>query len=157
MTTTRTEVVIRKSTVAEMEVQASALFRQHWEEVALNREVMVLDPDWISYKLVEQKGNLLVLAAYDGSEVVGYSVSYLMDRHSHYAGMSYCQNDVFFVTKPARKKSVGRRLFVATENEARRHGMQMMLWHAKKGSDFESFLDHMRRYKIQDIIYSRVL
>ena len=70
-------IEIRESTVAEFAQYAATLFDEHWQEVALNKQVMILKPDWQRYEAMEQQGALLALGAFDGDEMIGYSVSFV--------------------------------------------------------------------------------
>ena len=76
-----------------------SLLVEHWEEVALHKDVMQLNPDWVRYYELEERGELLILAAIDQRDgVVGYSVNFLT-RHPHYSMLVVAQNDLLFVTE----------------------------------------------------------
>jgi hypothetical protein len=122
-------VNIRPISVAEMREHAGPLLRAHWDEVAKLRHLMVLDPNWELYEAVEERGNLLAMAAHDDDgRMMGYSVSFLQ-YHAHYAGLRYAQNDVLFVAPEARDTRLGLRLIQATEAEAVQQAMPGVLSH----------------------------
>ena len=143
------------------------LLTDHWSEVARNKQLMVLDPDWPAYYQLEEKGLLTTLVAWQGvaeegnviGRLVGYSVNILVPRHLHYRGLCVFQNDVLYVDPKHRGKSVGARLIKATVEAGREAGARMMLWHSKetdsKGRPAElgPLLKKMG-YGVQDIIYS---
>lgn len=131
------------------------LLNEHWEEVALNKQLMVLKPDVEKYKILDKMGMLMALCAYVGDTIVGYSVS-IITPHLHYSDLLICQNDVIFVSKEYRNTPLGIRLIKKTEECAREKGVHMMLWHAKENSQFSTIL-YKKGYGVQDIIYSKKL
>jgi GNAT superfamily N-acetyltransferase len=143
------------SDVDEMRRCAGQLFEDHWQEIALNKGVMTLSPNWKSYYELEERGQLVALAAWFGDELVGYSVSFVFP-HSHYSQVSVMQNDVLFVDKAHRKGGLGLRLIAETENIAAERGCQVVLFHSKKDTTLGKILDR-RGYGIQDIIHSKVI
>lgn len=157
-----TKIEIRKVTIDELRASpdAAGLFEAHYQEVARNKDVMVLDPNWRAYYALEERGLLMAFAAVAVQQdphvevMVGYSLN-VITQHMHYAGLRICQNDVLFVAKEWRR-GVGRRLIHHTEHEARERGARLMLWHAKEGTDLDRLLPKLG-YGVQDIIYSRRL
>ena len=79
-----------------------ALFEQHYEEVALHKEVMQLDPGWNNYYALEKQGVLLVLGAFVDQALVGYSVSFFTE-HLHHQQLLVCHNDLLFVEPSHRR------------------------------------------------------
>lgn len=144
---------IRRSDVSEMQALASDLFADHWDEVAKNKHVMVLNPDWTAYKLLESQHKLLVLAAFIDGKLVGYSAN-IINRHLHYFDLVICNNDILFVHKDHRSSPVGLRLIRETEKMAKQAGAQMMLWHAKQQTALDKIMPKLK-YQVQDIIYSK--
>lgn len=54
---------IKLATVDEMLAEASILFEEHYEEIARNKQVMVLKPDEITYRKSEEMGSIFILSA----------------------------------------------------------------------------------------------
>lgn len=131
------------------------MFREHWDEVAKNKSLMVLKPDYDKYIMLENIGVMKTLVAYMDDEVVGYSVNFLQP-HLHYSDVISCFNDIVFLRKDKRNSPVGLRLIKATEKAAKEWGAHMMLWHVKEDSSIDKILPRIG-YGIQDIVYSRVL
>jgi GNAT superfamily N-acetyltransferase len=153
--TIRPALEIRESTVDEMLTLAPVLFQEHWEEIALNKQVMVLKPNEPVYRAMEQEGRMLILGAYRGGELIGYSVNF-MANHPHYADLVVCQNDLLFIAREHRKGVLGVKLIKATEAAGKARGAQLMLWHAKEGSPLAAIMPRMG-CKVQDIIFSKGL
>jgi GNAT superfamily N-acetyltransferase len=129
------------------------LFVEHWDEIALNKQVMVLKPDTERYRAMESAGMVLILAAYLGDELVGYSVNFLT-HHLHYADLHVASNDLLFVTPEYRASRVGLQLIRATEAAAKERGAKLMLWHAKEHTALATLMPRLG-YGVQDIIFSR--
>ena len=149
-------VEIREGSLEEIQRQGGALIQAHYEEVALHKDLMELDPDWKRYYEIDLKGNLLVLVAVKQKVgMVGYSVTFLLS-HPHYRRLIVAQNDVLFVASEVRSTGIGPRLIFDTERRARDRGAQLMLWHAKQQTALEKLLPKLG-YGVQDIIYSKEL
>ena len=157
----RTRSVILDVTVAEMREHAGALMEAHWQEVARNKELMKLDPNWDAYHYLEDAGMMFALGAFvteGGREkLVGYSVNFVQ-QHMHYKQLRYGQNDLLFIGAEHRGGSLGMRLIRESEKRARELGCQMFLWHAKDDPTLK-LKDILPKlgYGVQDIIFSRAL
>lgn len=160
-------IEIATSTVGELLANAGPLFKAHWDEIALNKSAMQLDPDEGFYHAMEEHGRLLVLAAFevDGNvrKIVGYAVTFL-SSHPHYRNLAVATNDLIYVDPKNRKGRVGGRLFKTTERLAKDRleklfpGRKMlMLWHCKPDSALLRALDASSDYGVQDIVFSKEL
>lgn len=129
------------------------LFEAHWDEIALNKHLMVFKPDTERYHAMEQAGVLFALAAHIDGELIGYSVSFVT-RHLHYADLLFAQNDVLFLDKRYRASGAGLALIRATEEEAKARGARMIIWHAKQGTALEAVLPRIG-YGVQDVMFSK--
>lgn len=134
---------------------ATALLEEHWQEVALNKDLMRLKPLPKVYEALEASGKLLSLGAFVGDELVGYSAT-LVVPHLHYGDLIYANNDVLFLAARHRHSSLGLRLIRETERQAKLRGARLMCWHAKPGSALDALLAR-KGYAVQDIIYSKEL
>lgn len=144
---------IRLSTVDEMLARANELFEEHWEEIALNKQVMVLKPDADRYRAMEVAGSIFILSAWDNDELIGYSVNFVVN-HLHYADLRICTNDLLFLTKEHRAGRLGLKLIRATEAHAKELGATLMLWHAKPDTPLATMMPRLS-YGVQDIIFSK--
>lgn len=130
------------------------LIQEHWEESAKNKELMILKPRYEVYRDLDNKGALVNLFAFVNGKIVGYSVN-ILSYHLHYADLYTAMNDIIFVSKPYRDTPLGLRLIKETEKACKEQGVKLMLWHAKQDSSLEYILK--RKYKVQDIIFSKEL
>jgi quercetin dioxygenase-like cupin family protein len=147
--------LIETERVADVIDLSTALQQEHWEEIARNKHLMVLAPDVEKYRAIERAGKLFAVLAYDGDEMVGYSVN-ILDRNLHYRDLVQAQNDVLFVKQSHRAGRLFMRLRDATLRMAKDRGARLMLWHAKQETPLAEILPRLG-CKVQDIIYSEEL
>lgn len=162
---TKTEpgTVIRRIEVDDLRSNPDAidLFSEHWDEIAKNKRVMRLAPNWKKYYALEEQGMTLILGMYAVQRgpycevLIGYSVNFITE-HMHYKDLKICQNDLLFMQENWRSGRHGLRLILATEAAAKEREAQLMLWHAKPETTLDAILPRMR-YQTQDIIYSKEL
>ena len=148
-------VAIREIRATEWIEQAWRLLEAHREELTTNKGLMILKPDISTYEMLESKNALLSLGAFDGDEIVGYSVN-IMAHNLHYSDLMMCQSDVLYVREDKRQGPAGLKLMRETERLAKERGAQMMLWHAKPDTNLNALLPHLN-YSVQETIYTKVL
>ena len=146
---------MRLCTLDEFKVKADPLFQEHYEEIALRKDLMELKPNWPMYDALDQSGSLFIYLAMQGDVCIGYSMN-LVTNHLHYADLKYTQNDVLFIKKDFRGGRIGLRLMKVTENHAKSLGCKVMLWHAKERTTLAALLPRMK-YGVQDIIFTKEL
>lgn len=134
---------------------ASELFQAHRDEIATMPDLMEVKPQIETYLHLESKDALYCLAALDGGSVAGYSVNFIASN-LHYSDLRTATNDLLYVHPNYRQGRLGLRLMRETENEAKRRGAHLMLWHAKKDSALSHICDRLG-YGVQDVIYNRRL
>jgi hypothetical protein len=85
------------------------LFARHWAEIALDRDVVPLDPDWDSYFDLDARGVLHILtarvvapAAHGAADLVGY-VFNLVGGHQHYLSTRFAHTEMFWLDPAYRK------------------------------------------------------
>lgn len=148
-------VSIREIRATEWIEQAWRLLEAHREELTTNKGLMILKPDISTYEMLESKNALLSLGAFDGEEIVGYSVN-IMAHNLHYSDVMMCQNDVLYVREDKRQGPTGLKLIYETERLAKDRGADLMLWHAKPDTNLNDILPRLA-YRVQDVVYTRVL
>ena len=146
---------IRLCTLDEFKVKADPLFQEHYEEIALRKDLMELKPNWPLYDALDQSGSLFIYLAMQGDVCIGYSMN-LVANHLHYADLKYSQNDVLFIKKEFRGGRIGLRLMKTTEEHAKSLGCKVMLWHAKERTTLAALLPRLK-YGVQDIMFSKEL
>lgn len=110
------------------------LFPLHWEELALNKDCVPLDPQYEIYLRRDELGEVMFIAGRDGGELIAYFVGFIAPG-LHYRTCLTLTMDIFYVHPTHRGKSAGVRLFKAVEQEARRRGVQRMFVGSKCHAD----------------------
>ena len=144
---------IELATLADWKAKAEPLFREHYEEIARNKEVMVLNMNWPMYEALDEKQALFVYLVMQDNVCIGYSLN-IVTNHLHYADLLYAQNDVLFIKKELRGGRLGLRLMKVTEDHAKSIGCKLMLWHAKEHTALARILPKLK-YGVQEIMYSK--
>ncbi len=144
---------IELSTLDNIKGVIESLFEEHYEEIARNKQVMKLKPNWPMYESVDKNGFLFIYLAMQDDVCIGYSMNIIM-HHFHYADLKITQNDVLFVKKEFRGGRLGLRLLRVTEDHARSEGCKLMLWHAKENTALAKLLPKLK-YGVQEIMYSK--
>ena len=144
---------IRLCTLDEFKVLAEPLFEEHYEEIARNKQIMKLKPNYHLYEALNSTGWLFIYVAMQDDVCIGYSMNIMM-HHLHYADLRIAQNDILFVKKEFRGGRLGLRLLKVTEDHARSEGCKLMLWHAKENTALAKLLPKLK-YGVQEIMYSK--
>lgn len=109
------------------------LLKEHWRELALNQDTVILDPNWEQYFVYQELGILHVLTVRQHGDLVGY-LWLLCGPHLHYASTKYANIDHYWLAPECRSGWLGVRLFreairKALELDAKiLHGAEKMHW-----------------------------
>lgn len=113
-------IAIQRVFVDDMEHQL--LPTQHYEEVPFGSGSLPFDLDLDSYRILEDSGNLLGLAAFDQSNLVGYIVV-MTTPMLHCKGNWLAVADSFYVHPDYRKQGVFEELLHAAEEQCKLAGV----------------------------------
>jgi GNAT superfamily N-acetyltransferase len=114
--------------------ELQTLLPLHYEELALNKSHVPLDPVYELYIDRERDGGLLFVTLRDAGELVGYFIGFIAPG-LHYRTCLTCTMDIFYVRKDKRKGAAGVRLFRFVEQELRRRGVQRWFMGSKIHAD----------------------
>jgi GNAT superfamily N-acetyltransferase len=134
---------------------AIPLLERHWEEIALNKDKIKLNPDWDAYASLEDEGILKIFTARDGENLVGYFVV-IVNRHLHYKDNLFAYNDILFLDKPYRKGFTGAKLMKFAEKCLKEDGVDVVVVNTKRHKPFDVLLKWLGYNHIENI-YSKVL
>lgn len=148
-------ISIRRVSIHDI-LSDEALITLHWQEIALNKKLMVLKPMYDKYDAMEKANLLICVGAFDGEKLVGYSASIAIP-HLHYADLLNASNDIIFLMPEYRKGHTGLKLIRETERIAKdEYGCRMVSWHSKSGTALDRLMQKMK-YRVQDIIWTKEL
>jgi GNAT superfamily N-acetyltransferase len=105
--------------------ELEVLLQDHWQEIALDKDVIALDMDLARYGALEAQGMLHVVTARHQRVLCGYHVS-IVTTHLHYRTSLTAAEDLYYLTPPYRHGWAGVRLFQYVEATLRPRGVERM-------------------------------
>lgn len=96
------ELVFRWEAFHTISGELLPLFRRHYQEIALDKDVVALDPDWDTYHALDLTGRLHILTARHRGKLVGY-VFNLISGHLHYVSTRVAHTEMFWLDPAFRK------------------------------------------------------
>lgn len=150
-----TGVKCRLAKIDEVRARIEPLLRAHFEEIAVHRDVTPLNPNWGHYYAVEKIDRLIVVAAENGPELIGYNV-YFVSPMLHNMSNLIAHNDIIYIKPEYRHGSLALRMIRMGEAQAKRLGASIVSMHVKTGHDFSGLLRHVG-YAEVDTTYFKVV
>jgi GNAT superfamily N-acetyltransferase len=135
--------------------EVKPLVERHWEEIALNKDSVVLDPDWQRYIAMERLGQLSIVTVRAQGRLVGYCCM-VIQPGLHYRSCLEARMDVFWLAPEYRGRMGGVRLFRAVEAELKRRGVRRMFVGSKLHKDSSRLFEAMG-YKPIEHWFSKML
>jgi hypothetical protein len=122
---TQPEIVFAWEKVSALAREIKPLFRQHWWEIALNKDEVPLDPDWERYLTFEMAGILHVLTVRSEGALIGY-VFVCVGPHLHYASTTWAVVDMFWLNPVHRFGWTGVTMFRRLEEKMRELNVRVL-------------------------------
>ena len=134
---------------------ARPLLEKHWEEAALNKNTIKLNPDWDAYADLEDAGILKIFTARDDGKLVGYFVVFVR-THIHHKDHLFAYNDLLYLDKDYRKGFTSSKLIKFAERCLREDDVSFLVVSTKRHRPFDALLKWLGYSHIENI-YSKVL
>jgi GNAT superfamily N-acetyltransferase len=131
------------------------LLNSHWEEIALNKEKIKLNPDWDAYQSFEDQGKLKIFTARDDGQLVGYFVV-IVGTNIHYKDHLFASNDIIYLSPNHRKGFTGIKLIKFAEKCLKNDGVSVLTINTKVHQPFDKLMDFLKFRKIERV-YSKYL
>ena len=135
--------------------EVARLCVRHWEEIALNKGAIALDPDWERYAVLDSMQAIVLATARAEGDLVGYQI-FLVSPHLHYRSSLTALSDVVYLAPEHRFGMAGIRLMRCAEAELRRRGVQRVVQNVKLHTDWGRVLERMGYAPIERL-YSKLL
>ena len=135
--------------------EAGPLLINHWENIALNKDTIALDPLWDTYRQLEETGNFKIITARQEKKLVGYA-AYVISPSLHYSDQIIADADVFWLDPDYRKGMAGMRLFKHAEKVLKSYGVTRVLNKVKIHFDVGKVFERMG-YDPIERVYSKSL
>lgn len=117
------------------------LLPKHWEELAIYKDRMPLDPMWEVYDAHEQSGVLIYVALRKAGALIGYFIG-MITPGLHYRRTLTCKMDIAYVL-PEHRGKAGRVLFDAVKAELKRRGVALWWVGSKDHHPIEGFFESL--------------
>lgn len=131
------------------------LWKDHWAEVAVDRDEIKLDVDFAQYDAQDAAGALHIVVARDEGRIVGYW-SGLIRGHLHYGSTLHAFTDVYFVEKAYRKEGLGVALFSFVEKSLKARGVKKIVTATKVHLNHSALFKGLG-YRETEIVFTKLL
>ena len=125
-----------------VKMEMAPLWIPHWEEVALNRDKIPLDPDFDAYDAMARAGMLHIVVARKMGAAVGYHFT-IVKPHLHYRKSLSGLTDIYFIAPQYRAGRTPLRLFEFVEKTLKARGVEKLFTGTKLSLDAGPLFEHM--------------
>ncbi len=120
----RPEVRYREESFTRCIYEFMQLIDAHYRELAEDKDVIKLEPDWSKYIELEARGELYFCTARDiENELIGYFIA-LIGPHLHYKSSLTATTDIFFIRSDHRGGKAGYNLIKQVIADMKDRGVQ---------------------------------
>ena len=141
--------------LAKVRHEIEPLLEQHWQEIALNKDIIKMNPDWEAYARLDAVNSLRIYTARKDNELMGYFVV-LVSKSLHYRDHLFANNDVIFLSKSARKGLTGVKLIKYAIESLAAEGITKLHINTKAHQPFDAILERLK-FEAIERVYSLVL
>ena len=131
------------------------LINLHWDEIALNKDVIKLNPDWNTYYDLEDNNKLKIFTARFNNALIGYFIV-IISVHLHYKDHLFATNDILYMHPDYRKGFAGIKLIKYAEQCIKEDGISVMTINVKEHKSFGVILERLD-YTPVETVYSKAL
>ncbi len=141
--------------IANVRREIEPLLEQHYKEIALNKDIIKLNPDWRGYAQLDAINGLRIYTARKDGKLMGYFVV-VVSRSLHYRDHLFANNDVIFLTKAARKGLTGLKLIKYAIESLKAEGVTKLHVNTKMHQPFDPIMERLGFEEIETV-FSKVL
>lgn len=131
------------------------MFAKHYEEIALNKDKIALNPNWEAYSALDQSGLLKTYTVRSHGRLCGYFVVLLIGG-LHYKDHIFAANDLIYIDPTQRKGFTAWRLLKYAEKDLKGLGVSTMQVNVKKHKPFDKLLLRLGYTHIENL-YSKYI
>ena len=148
-------ITYQQEFLATARPDAHKLLEAHWEEIALNKGKIALNPDWEAYEALEGSGKLKIFTARDDDRLIGYFVV-IVGINLHYKDHVFAVNDILYLDKEHRKGRTGLKLIKFAEKCLKEDGVSVLSINTKVHKPFDSLMEYMG-FNLIERVYSKYI
>lgn len=142
----------------QVEQEIKPLLEEHYQEVAMYKDRIELNPNYELYRHMDQTGDIIIFTARDqdaNDALVGYCVTFIQ-RHPHYSDHLYGVNDIIFVADPYRHTEVAPEMIHQLERKLQEEGVSVMTFHMKTYKPFRTLMESLG-FEEFETLYSKYI
>jgi len=141
--------------LAKVRREIEPLLEEHWKEIALNKEIIKLNPDWRAYAELDSINALRIYTARKEGKLMGYFVI-LVSRSLHYKDHLFANNDIVFLRKSARRGLTGLKLVKFAVESLQAEGVTKLHVNTKTHQPFDPIMERLG-FEELETVFSQVL
>jgi N-acetylglutamate synthase-like GNAT family acetyltransferase len=122
--------------------EMSGLWELHWQEIALDRQKVKLEPDFKTIEILEESGQLSIVTVRDDGKLVGYHAS-LIRPHLHYKSSLTAYVDMYFLHPDYRSGMAGYKMFKFVEGVLKSQGVERIYSGTKLHKDMGKLFERL--------------
>jgi len=127
----------------------------HYKEIAMDQDVIKLNPDYFAYKSMNQRGMIRIITAREDGVLIGYCIC-VVKPHLHYVDSMTAHNDIFYIKPSHRLGMTGVKLFKRTEEIMKQYGVQRIIMNVKRNNDVGAIFERLG-YKETERVFTKII
>ena len=136
--------------------EVDELFKLHWEEIAVYKDKMKINPDWAFYQALYDSDSLGIYGVRDSEDsLVGYFIV-IVRPHPHYMDHTIASNDLIYIHPDHRKGLLGYKLIKFAEKDLISKGVSVLVINTKTHQPFDPLLERLG-FNLQERVYTKYL
>lgn len=142
---------IESFTACEPEIKT--LIDDHYQELALNKDKVPLDPRWDIYEGAEKLGSLHFIAIRNEDSMIGYAIGFIEPELHYKTTLGYTM-DILYISMKYRGKGLGNKLMTFLEENLKARGVKRVFLGSKCHKDIGTLFIH-HKYNLVEMYYSK--
>jgi N-acetylglutamate synthase-like GNAT family acetyltransferase len=135
-------IAYQVESISQCVEEMSGLWDLHWQEIALDRQKIKLEPDVETFQMLEDVGQLVIVTVRNDGQLVGYHVS-LVRPHLHYKSSLTAYVDMYFLHPDYRGGMAGYKMFKFVENVLKARGVDRIYSGTKLHKDMGKLFERL--------------
>ena len=135
--------------------EAQYLIELHWQEIAVNKHKIKLNPHWDAYAELESENQLRIFTARQDGELIGYFVV-ILGVNLHYKDHVFAVNDVLYLRKDWRRGFTGVKLVKFAEQCLKADGVSVLTINTKTHQPFDKLMEYLR-FNMVERVYQKYI
>ena len=128
------------------------ILHEHWTEVAMFKEILVLNVHVQRYIDIERAGRLHIVTLWLDGKLHGYSVHIIVNGHPHYKQLTWAEDDVHFIHPAYRGTGIHEDMRAFALRTLKERGVDFVTARTKVGHQHDMTLRQMG-FKPLDNVY----